>query len=403
MALTVSGELAAEARHELLDKILPFWRRHGPDHHNGGFIAELSNELQPNLSAGKGLILNARILWTFSAVWQLTRSLEDRALAERACDYLSQRFLDREHGGYFWELDPGGCPVNQTKKIYGQAFAIYALTEYHRAFGDASALASAKEVFRLIEQFSRDTGNAGYLETLSQNWQPCEDMRLSEKDLNEKKSMNNHLHILEAYTQLFRAWPDPLLGTRLRELIEIFQRRILHASGAHFDHFFDEAWNPRSDTYTYGHDIEGSWLLCEAADALGDEILRNSIRTTAIRIASAVLKEGVDSDGGLFYEGRNGVVTRDVKEWWPQAEAVVGFLNAWELTEDPPFLEAAAKCWRFIQERIVDRSHGEWFWAVSRDGTPDLSLPKVSMWKCPYHNSRACLEIIRKYDYAQTL
>jgi cellobiose epimerase len=219
-------------------------------------------------------------------------------------------------------------------------------------------------------------------------------MRLSEKDMNEKKSMNNHLHVLEAYANLLRIWPEPLLAARLWELIGLFQRHILDAGQKHFHHFFDETWNIKSDSYTFGHDIEGSWLLCEAAEVLHDDSLIADMRALAVKIADATLREGLDADGGLFYEGRGGRIVNKSKEWWPQAEAVVGFWNAWQISGEIAFKEAALRCWNFIQEKIVDRKHGEWFWRIDENGTPDDSLPKVSAWKCPYHNGRCCLEII---------
>jgi mannobiose 2-epimerase len=398
MTKRISTRLVEQARKELLGNILPFWRRHAVDHQHGGFVGELSNDLVRKESASKGLILNARIMWTFAAAWPITQSSEDAELAERAFRYLQTHFHDRHSGGYYWELDASGHPINKNKKIYGQAFCLYALSEYYQSFGSRAALTAALEIMRSLESHARDAAHGGYWETLSENWKPCEDVRLSEKDPNEKKSMNNHLHLLEAYTNLLRNWPDSLVEKRLGQLIDLFGNRILDSSKAHFHHFFDEAWNVRSSGYTYGHDIEGSWLLSEAAQVLNHPETTAKAREMTIAIARAVLKEGLDADGGLFYEGSGGVVKRDVKEWWPQAEAVVGFLNAWQVTNEETFLEAAAKCWEFIQKHVVDHTHGEWFWSVSRDGTPDKSHPKVSMWKCPYHNGRACLEIIRRLE-----
>jgi mannobiose 2-epimerase len=267
---------------------------------------------------------------------------------------------------------------------------------------------------------------------MSRNWQPCEDMRLSDKDMNEKKSMNNHLHVLEGYTNLVRVWPHRIptwrgrpglasrerpalvseeqgqdalatqeqgrdaLATSLRHLIELFRRHIVNRERTHLQHFFDETWTPRSDSYTFGHDIEGSWLLYEAAEVLADERLVKEVRPLVTRIARAVLKEGLDRDGGLFYEGRDGGIINPNKEWWPQAEAVVGFWNAWQLTGDAAFREAAVRCWQFIKDRVVDPGCGEWFWCVRPDGTSDPAQPKVSAWKGPYHNGRCCLEILRR-------
>ena len=261
--------LADGARRELVEHILPFWRQHTVDLQRGGFVAEMSNDLRVNETAAKGLILNARILWTFAAAYRYTQSDHDARLAHHAYAYLLEHFLDRQHGGFHWLLDPQGQPLDSTKKIYGQAFGVYALAEYYRTFGDSQALMQATDVFRLIEQYSHDDQYGGYAESLSRDWQPIADVRLSEKDLNEKKSMNNHLHVLEAYTNLLRVWADPLLTRRLESLLTLFQTRILNPQGTHLQHFFDEAWQPRSASYTFGHDIEGSWLLCEAAEALG--------------------------------------------------------------------------------------------------------------------------------------
>ena len=394
MATPSVADLATKARRELLENILPFWRERTVDHGRGGFIAEMSNDLQVRPEAGKGLILNARILWTFSAAARFTNDPADRALADRAYNYLVEKFLDRDHGGYFWELDPAGNVVDATKKIYGQAFCAYALGEYHRAFDDPAALQHAIDVFRLIESESRDQKHGGYWEALSRDWQPIEDVRLSDKDMNERKSMNTHLHVLEGYANLYRVWPDEELKAQLLELIAGFFTHIIDHQTNHFHHFFDDEWTPRSDSNTFGHDIEGSWLLCEAALAVGHESTLATVRKAAVRIARTVLDEGVDCDGGLFYEGRNGRIIDSNKEWWPQAEAVVGFLNAFQISQDEAFLEAAGRCWDFIEGHIIDRAHGEWFWRVDRHGKPDPLEPKVSMWKCPYHNGRACLEIV---------
>lgn len=389
-------QFAARARRELLENILPFWRTRTLDERRGGFIGQMSNDLKVQEDAPKGLILNARILWTFSAVHRYTHDEQDRALARRAYEYLTRYFRDDQHGGYFWELDPSGAVLDGKKKVYGQAFCVYALAEYYRTFQSEDAVRQAIDVFHRIEAHTRDKVTGGYFETMLRDWQPCEDMRLSDKDMNEKKSMNNHLHLLEAYANLLRVWPEPLLADRLRELIHLFRRYILNAEQTHFQHFFDESWAPRSDGYTFGHDIEGSWLLCEAADVLGDAQLVADVRTTAANIARSTLAEGLDADGSLFYEACKGRITNRNKEWWPQAEAVIGFYNAWQLTGDDAFRNAAVRCWRFIEERIVDHVHGEWFWCVRPDGTHDPSQPKVSAWKGPYHNGRCCLEILHR-------
>jgi len=282
------------------------------------------------------------------------------------------------------------------KKIYGQAFYLYALAEYYRATRFEPALRQAIELFHLIEEHSHDDEDLGYFETFNRGWTPAEDSRLSEKDMNEKKSMNNHLHILEAYTNLYQVWNGDLTRERLLELIGIFQQKILDATGSHFQHFFDEHWVPKSSTHTFGHDIEGSWLLWEASEALTQDEVKTQVKNTVLSLAEAVLEEGFDSDGGLFYEGKQGTITDTNKEWWPQAEAVVGLINAYQLSGEEKYWLAARKCWNFIETRIVDRKHGEWFWRVSREGVVDDAEPKISEWKGPYHNTRACLEILRR-------
>ena len=231
------------------------------------------------------------------------------------------------------------------------------------------------------------------------DWSEAQDVRLSERDQNEKKSMNNHLHVLEAYTNLLRVWKEPRLEERLRELIRLFEQRIVDPHVPHLNHFFDEAWRIRSDSYTFGHDIEATWLLCEAAEVLGDSAVLARVRLLAVRMAEAVLREGVDADGALCYEGKRGGIIAPGRECWPQAEALVGFLNAFQISKDRRFLDATGRIWEFIENRLADRIHGEWFWRINPDGRPEPSLPKVSEWKGPYHGTRACLEAMERLDH----
>jgi mannobiose 2-epimerase len=323
-------------------------------------------------------------------------------MADRALDVVMNRFWDNQHGGAFWRLDGDGRVLDDSKKIYGQAFYIYALAEYYQAFGVQSALTRAQELFELIERHAHDPLHGGYIEVCQRNWSEAVGARLSDKDMNEKKSMNNHLHVLEAYTNLYRAWHEPRVAERLRELIQLFEQRILDARTQHFNHFFDKQWRVRSDTCTFGHDIEGTWLLCEAAEVLGDAALLKRVQAVALRMAEIVLKEGVESDGGLCYEGKGGKIIDRGKECWPQAEAVIGFLNAFQLSGDVKFLEAARLTWYFIENHLVDRVHGEWFWRIAPDGSVDATLPKISEWKGPYHASRACLEALHRLNTVST-
>jgi cellobiose epimerase len=378
---------------ELQCNLLPFWRERSLDQAGGGFVAEMAQDGSLNHKAPKGLILNARLLWSFSALYRELADARDLSLARRAFDYLSKYFYDRKYGGYGWRVRQDGFVLDGSKKIYGQAFCIYALSEYYRATNDAAALHTATQVFNLIEQRAHDGGNGGYIEVLAEDWSPAEDLRLSDKDMDVAKSMNNHLHILEAYTNLFRVWPHSLVAERLRELIHLFGSKML-SPGGHFHLFFDEDWSVRSNSYTYGHDIEGAWLLNDAAEALKDEALQRMVSGWVVAIAHAVGSEALDPEGGLAYEGRGGAVIDGGREWWPQAEAILGFWCAYRISEDEKFAEIAERLWEFIQRRIVDRAQGEWFWRVLADGSADPKEPKISEWKDPYHGVRMCLRML---------
>ena len=341
-------------------------------------------------------MLNARILWTFSAAYNATQQADCLPLATRAFDYLLAYFLDPEFGGVYWTVDYRGQPLDTKKQIYALAFAIYGLSEYYLATQEPRALVAARALFRSIEEHSHDAEHGGYLEALARDWSPLADRRLSAKDANEKKTMNTHLHILEAYANLSRAWPDALLRARIAELLHLFADRIIDPQTHHLRLFFDEQWAARPDVISYGHDIEAAWLLLETAEILGDAALLARFRQVAVPLARAAA-EGLAPDGGLSYEyepADHKLVAE--KHWWVQAEALVGFLNAFELTGEQTFYDQFMSVWDFTQRRIIDHKKGEWFWGVNADGSVMAGEDKVGPWKCPYHNGRACLEVIRR-------
>ncbi len=383
---------------ELTGSLLPFWIERTQDAVHGGFIGRMSNDLIVEDRAPKGLVLNARILWTFSAAYRFQPKDAYIAMARRAYEYLQEHFWDAENGGAYWMVDHAGDPLDDKKKTYGQAFLLYALAEFCGATGDLGALDRAKTLFEWIEAAAWDPVHRGYLETFERDWSPASDLRLSDKDMNEAKSMNTHLHVLEAYTSLYRIWPEALVRQRLEALLDLFAGHIIDPGTLHFKLFFDETWKSKSSTASFGHDIEGSWLLCEAAGVLGERRRIAAVRKQAVEMADAVYREGLAGDGGLLYEGGpKGVVDHD-RHWWPQAEAVVGFLNAYAISKEKRYWDAALGMWDFIRKTMVDGKRGEWFWRVSREGVPYETEPKVSEWKCPYHNSRMCLEGIRRID-----
>lgn len=395
--------LRQHAEQELLEGILPFWARHAFDERTGNLIGRLTYDLRRYDDAPRHAVLCARILWAFSAGSRIAPSDAWLAAGRQALALLDTRFWDAHHGGFFWSIDGDGGVVSDRKQVYAQAFAIYGLAEWYLATGDTAALLRAQALFRLIETHARDRDDGGYIEALSRDWGRLDDMRLSDRDLNSPKSMNTLLHVLEAYTTLLRAWPDAGLRAALRDLTTVLLDRVYTGTPfPRFALFFDLRWRSLNDVISYGHDIETSWLLCEAAEAVGDPALSARVKTVALAMAKAVLVHAVDADGSLFYEGTAVGVTNDQKHWWVQAEAVVGFLNAWQLSGEQPFLDAALRIWSYIEARVVDNQHGEWFAVLARDGTPMPDYPafsdscKIGPWKCPYHNARAAIEVMRR-------
>ena len=391
------NQLRNEMRSELENNILPFWMNKMEDNEQGGFYGEITgdNELRPE--ASKGAILNARILWTFSAAYRLLKKPEYLKTATRAKRYLIDRFYDPEYGGIYWELDYKGNPLDTKKQIYAIGFAIYGLSEYARATGDAEALEYAQRLFEVIEQHSFDPVQNGYLEALTRDWQPIEDMRLSDKDENEKKTMNTHLHILEPYTNLYRIWKDERLERQLRNLIDVFITRILDPQTGHLNLFFEEDWTNKYRIYSYGHDIEASWLIHEAALVLGDKTVLKRIEPLIVRIAQAA-DEGLNPDGSMIYENflDKQKIDREL-HWWVQAENVVGHINLYQHFGDESALDIAARCWEFIKAKLIDHEQGEWHWSILPDGTVNRKDDKAGFWKCPYHNGRMCMEVIERF------
>jgi len=389
------SDYIARIEGDLLRNILPFWMGRVVNT-DGGFFGSITNDLVVDRAAERGALLTSRILWTFSAAYVHYGDPAYLAAAGHAYADLAGNFRDREDGGFWWSIAADGAVVRDRKQVYGQAFAVYALAEYHEASGLREPLEMAKATYALIEAHARDRVHGGYLEAFSRAWEPIADMRLSAVDMNEPKSQNTHLHVMEAYARLFVLWPDPSLRQALADLVGVMLGRIVNPATGHLGLFFSEDWALRSDRVSYGHDIEAAWLLCRSAEVLGDPGLAATIRPLAVRIAEATLGEGVDSDGGVYNEGGPAGLTNTDKEWWPQAEAIVGFINAFEISGEERFLEAAFRAWDFVELRLIDRKRGEWYRGVTRDGRMLDNELKVSFWKCPYHNGRTGLEAVRR-------
>ena len=386
--------LKNKAKTELIN-ILDYWLKNTIDKENGGFIGEINHQNVINNNSEKGAVLNARILWSFSAAYAVEKNPEYLKTAKRAFQYIKDYFFDKEFGGIFWSLQADGKPKDTKNQIYAIAFVIYGLSEFYKIFKNEDALELAQSLFYKIELYSKDYKNKGYLEAFTRDWQEIEDLRLSEKDANEKKTMNTHLHIVEAYANLYTIWPNQKLKDSIKEILEVIALYFINKYTWHLKLFFDENWKEKEDVISYGHDIEAAWLLQWCAEAIEDEVLIKNYQKYAVAFADAT-KEGLDADGGLWYEyepKEQKLIAE--KHWWPQAELWIGMINAWQLTQNEEFLDITEKNFEFVEKYIIDHKNGEWIWGVYADYSPILK-DKAGFWKCPYHNSRACIELIKR-------
>ena len=383
-----------EVRDNLTSNILTFWLRLQDP--RGGFYGEVLADGTVQKDAPRGVILNARLIWAFSAAG---RALQDSALcaaAARARDWFLACFMDPDYGGVYWSVTASGEPLDTKKQLYAQGFAIYALSEYYRYTRDPEALAEAIALYQTVEHCFADTDNGGYIEALSRDFSPLKDMSLSAHDINADKTMNSHLHLLEAYANLYRVWPDKGLKAAVEELLDLVGERIMAPSG-HLQLYFRRDWSVLPGGLSYGHDIETSWLALECAEALDDEALVARVKPWALRMALAG-NEGILPDGSMRYEQLLDGSYDDSRQWWVQAETVVGNLWLWKYHDELSTLERATAldravaCWAYIRDHLVDTDGGEWWWAILPDSSVDRSQPKAGFWKCPYHNTRMCLQ-----------
>lgn len=389
--------MKTEMQDVLQKNILRFWLDKMVDQEHGGFYGRIDGHEHLHADAEKGAILNARILWAFSAAYRVLGDKTYLEAASRAKHYIIDYFIDPEYGGVYWSLDCNGKPLDTKKQFYAIGFAIYGMSEYARATGDAEALKVAIDLYRCIEEHALDREYNGYIEAMTRDWQPIADMRLSELDANYPKSQNTHLHIIEPYTNLYRVWKSDELKASLHNLIDIFTDRILNPETHHLDLFFDMDWKRGAGALeSYGHDIECSWLIHEAALVLGDAEVLKKVEPIVEMVAKASEK-GLNADGSMVHEANldTGYVDSDL-HWWVQAEAVVGFFNIYQYFGDESALQKAQHCWTYIKENLIDNENGEWHWSRRKDGTLNLDDDKAGFWKCPYHNSRMCLEIIER-------
>ena len=413
--------LKSEVLDVLENNILRFWLDKMQDKENGGFYGQMTGEGELVKTADKGGILNARILWSFSAAYRVLRKPEYLEAATRAKEYIIEHFIDEEFGGTYWSLDYKGNPKDTKKQFYAIGFMIYGLSEYARATGDHEALEYAIQLYECIEEHSLDKQYNGYIEACTREWGEIADMRLSELDANFPKSQNTHLHIIEPYTNLFRALKEldtienatndyglkPYVGqfttvnisvdpdivirleASLRNLINIFTDKILNPQTHHLDLFFDMDWKREAGALeSYGHDIECSWLLHEAALVLGDDIVLKKVEPIVQMVAKASEK-GLNEDGSMVHEANldTGYIDTD-RHWWVQAENVVGWINIYQYFGDEDAIQKALNGWQYIKDNLIDREGGEWWWSRDPQRNINRKDDKAGFWKCPYHNSR---------------
>lgn len=386
--------------HECLtNNILHFWLDRMVDNEQGGFYGRIDGNDHVVADAEKGAILNSRILWAFAAAYRVLGDHRYLDAALRAKEYILNHFIDKEYGGVYWSLNADGTPKDTKKQSYAIGFTIYGMSELARATGDKEALNCALSLYNSIEEHAFDAKNNGYIEALTRDWQPIADMRLSDKDENGSRTMNTHLHIIEPYTNLFRVWKDERLERALRNLINIFTDHILNPETHHLDLFFENDWTRGAGHLeSYGHDIECSWLMHEAALVLGDKDVLAKVEPVVQMVAKASEK-GLNADGSMIHEANldTGHVDDDL-HWWVQAETVVGFFNIYQYFGDETALDKAERCWQYIKDNLIDRENGEWYWSRHADGTLNTDDDKAGFWKCPYHNGRMCLEIIERTE-----
>lgn len=382
-----------------LNNISKWWLNNTLDNEHGGFVGEIDFAGEIVKDANKGIVQNSRILWFYSEKALFSDKAEYKNVATRAFDYLIDYFDDAKFGGAIWEISASGEPVNGKKQTYAQSFCIYAYCAYYKLTGNEIALTKAMQYFNLIEEYARDRKFGGYIEAYTQEWQIIDDFRLSEKDLNAPKSMNTHLHVLEAYSALYAIAPTAKVKEAFIHVIDIFDKHIINKKNNHLKLFFGINWNDISKTFSYGHDIEASWLLWEAIVILNDKEKIAYYKPIIINLAAVCLDEAIGNHNQVCDEYNIAANMRhEESHWWVQAEALVGFLNAYYLTRDIKYLEACKKVWLFIQCYHIDQFAGEWHWISSADNNKINFVYKAGFWKAPYHNGRAMMEVIKLFN-----
>ncbi len=373
----------------LYNDLIPFWMNLRDDV-NGGFFGFADEDGIPDKKSPKGVILQSRILWFFSSAYMLCKDYEVLSCADHAYHFLRDYCMDHEYGGMFWSVNSDGTPCEDMKHTYCQSFALYALSAYYRASGDPEALDLACSLYELIESKCRDS--EGYLEAFGRDFSPCDNDKLSENGVMADRTMNTLLHLLESYTALLEAEYFSDVEASVLEILRLFKTHVYDPQRKICKVFFDMDYNSIIDLESYGHDIEASWLISRACDVLKDRNIKDEMMPVITGLAEGALEHGIDEqDHAMNNECENGVFDSK-KVWWVQAEAVTGFMNAYELTGDEDYLEASDMIWNYIRDNVVGE-HGEWIENIYEDVSKTEGQALVHEWKCPYHNGRMCMEM----------
>ena len=381
-----------EIRNELENHIIPFWDSLC-DYERGGFYGYMDSALNLDKNAPKGVILHSRILWFYSNCYLTLRREDCLEKAKHAFDFLSKYCVDRENGGVYWMVNADGTVNDGLKHTYCQSFFVYAMSSYYDASKDKAALDLAMSVFDVIESKCRD--DVAYLEAQSRDFQLVPNDFLSENDIMADKTMNTVLHLIEAYTELYRVHKDHRVLSRLKFLLDLTYDKIYDKENSKLLVFFDRNMNVLGDIHSYGHDIEATWLLDRACDIIGDPALTAKISSMNEKIVANIADIAYEN-GALNNERVNSEINK-WRIWWVQAEGVVGFLNAVQRYNKPEYREISETIWQYIKNNIVDkREGGEWHSQVDESGSFADFKPVVEPWKCPYHNGRMCLEVINR-------
>ena len=385
--------MVEEIRNHLTDCIIPFWKKLRDDE-NGGYYGWVGYDLKVDKKAVKGCILNSRILWFFSNAYTMLKDPSLLKEADHGFAFMKQYCMDKENGGIFWSIQYDGKPEDTTKHTYNQAFAIYALSSYYEASGKEEALDMAKELFHIIE--GKCTDEIGYKEAFDKEFHEIENDKLSENGVIAEKTMNTLLHVFEAYTELYRVAKLPEVGERLHWIMETFAHKVYNPELHRQEVFFDKNMKSILDLHSYGHDIETAWLIDRGVEVLGDPKMEELLSPITRDLTAQIYKVAFNGHS-LANECEKGVVNTH-RIWWVQAETVIGFLNGYQ--KDPSkkeYLEAAEAEWQFIMDYVIDkRSGSEWYWEVDENGNPYPDRPIVEPWKCPYHNGRMCMEVMKR-------